>query len=534
MLPSLIQTATTTPNPYWEVFGRLHPLLLHFPIALIVIGAIWAVALWLLRKDDGASTILRLCIWGGFVGAIAAAWAGWTLADHQQDQGRLVDLHRWFSVAVVATMALTAILDCLRRCERMPWAAGGRVLALVVSGILVMISGHFGAEMKWGTGWVLAPLQAPTADAPTGTSSSAEAPTPSTSGHEADSDTAPAATDADAQSNDTQDDSDTPVDTTSEAGDAPAEAAAAAVTWAQAQPILDTHCARCHGPDRQKAGLQIVPWETLFPDNTALWVVTPGQPDQSSLLHRVQLPADDADIMPPDGPPLSAEDQATLVAWVKAGAPGPDGATPPTSEDSTEAAPAVGAPVASNPAAATRTDPTSVAPEAHDTAAASAAVEALRARGITVRPLHVGSRWLEVSLARVQPAVTDADLEPLAALAPVLWSLDASGSALTDAGMAMINACTALRSLRLGHTAVGDGGVAALTGLQSLEVLNLYASGVNDGALAAIESLAALKAVYLGGTKVTLEGLAQLRSARPNVAVHGDAALASPDEPADG
>ena len=53
----------------------------------------------------------------------------------------------------------------------------------------------------------------------------------------------------------------------------------------------------------------------------------PGDPDTSEILTRVKLPADDADRMPPKkhGEPLSSAEIETLAAWIKAGAPWPDG-----------------------------------------------------------------------------------------------------------------------------------------------------------------------------------------------------------------
>jgi hypothetical protein len=272
----------------------------------------------------------------------------------------------------------------------------------------------------------------------------------------------------------------------------------------------------------------------------ALWVVTPSQPQSSELFRRISLPLDDVDIMPPDDERMSPPSQALIKAWIIAGAPGPDGHGPNTSEapsggsddsadsgDSGDAAEEASTP--GSPDSGERANPGDVLPKAMDAAAAGVAIKTLRGRGITVRPLYLGSPWLEVSCARVEPMVGDVDLKPLAELAPVVWSIDASRSGLTDAGMTAIASCMQLRSLRLDHTAVGTAGVMQISGLAQLEVLNLFGTPVDDDALATIEGLVALKAVYLGNTAVSASGLEQLRSAREDLAVHGNASLPSPE-----
>ena len=79
--------------------------------------------------------------------------------------------------------------------------------------------------------------------------------------------------------------------------------------------ILETHCFRCHGPDKQKGGLRLDRHEDV------LDVVTPGSGADSELYFRISLPTDDIDIMPPSAPWLSGEEILTIRRWIDAGAP---------------------------------------------------------------------------------------------------------------------------------------------------------------------------------------------------------------------
>ncbi|MCH2133137.1 MAG: hypothetical protein MK116_05240 [Phycisphaerales bacterium] len=86
------------------------------------------------------------------------------------------------------------------------------------------------------------------------------------------------------------------------------------------EALLEARCANCHGQQKQKAGVQVVPVEAMFTGPERDWVVVPGKPQQSSLLERIALPDGHDDIMPPDGQPLTTEQVAAIEKWIAQGA----------------------------------------------------------------------------------------------------------------------------------------------------------------------------------------------------------------------
>ena len=93
----------------------------------------------------------------------------------------------------------------------------------------------------------------------------------------------------------------------------------------QIRPLLSDRCFRCHGPDasKRKAKLRLDTRDGLFGDlGGGMAVVTPRAPDRSELIRRIQLPADDEDVMPPAEAhqALTAAEKALLVRWVAEGA----------------------------------------------------------------------------------------------------------------------------------------------------------------------------------------------------------------------
>ena len=85
------------------------------------------------------------------------------------------------------------------------------------------------------------------------------------------------------------------------------------------QPILQTHCRRCHGPEKQRQRPAAGPEGR----GTQGGRQRPGDPGRHGLdqpiLKRVSDPSPETR-MPPEGPPLTAEQIALLRAWIDQGA----------------------------------------------------------------------------------------------------------------------------------------------------------------------------------------------------------------------
>ncbi len=83
------------------------------------------------------------------------------------------------------------------------------------------------------------------------------------------------------------------------------------------QSLLARRCGKCHGAEKQEAGVRVMPIEMLFDGDSRDWVVVPGNPEQSELLTRVSLPREHEDIMPSKGEPLSEAEVTRIREWIK-------------------------------------------------------------------------------------------------------------------------------------------------------------------------------------------------------------------------
>lgn len=90
----------------------------------------------------------------------------------------------------------------------------------------------------------------------------------------------------------------------------------------EVRPILNEHCTACHGGVKEAGDVSFIYREkALGKGDSGKSVIVPGDPDASEMIVRI-LSTDPDEVMPkPEhGPPLAAEEVATLRQWIKEGA----------------------------------------------------------------------------------------------------------------------------------------------------------------------------------------------------------------------
>ena len=139
-----------------QITGLLHPLVLHFPVALLMGGAFFAVIG--LRGDSPLADAAYYCLWLGAWSAIFACITGWYFAvDKNMSQWEVwpiekmyestIDMHRWGGILVAALAFILALVASSSR-KRDPYGAGllwkfGMVGLAVVTGFVA----HQGGKM---------------------------------------------------------------------------------------------------------------------------------------------------------------------------------------------------------------------------------------------------------------------------------------------------------------------------------------------------------------------------------------------------
>ena len=132
-----------------KLFGKLHPMVVHFPIALVwstFLAALWGAFI----QKKGTAWVILWCLSLAAAFSLLAGATGWINASVSGYTDESVWNHRWSGVAASVLIVLSLILQLASlRGDR----SGRKVLfwlCLAASVIAVSFSGHTGGELIYG------------------------------------------------------------------------------------------------------------------------------------------------------------------------------------------------------------------------------------------------------------------------------------------------------------------------------------------------------------------------------------------------
>ncbi|MEM9365659.1 MAG: c-type cytochrome domain-containing protein [Planctomycetota bacterium] len=139
----------------WAFQGFLHPATVHFPIALLLVGALFVVVGF--KFPVWGTQIPMACLVLGALSAIGATMMGWSFAVQEGygswtkvDTDSEIFWHRWSAVIVTVTstlLAIVAIKAFRAESEKLTrvWKVGLLAVAAMVGAV-----GHQGGELTYG------------------------------------------------------------------------------------------------------------------------------------------------------------------------------------------------------------------------------------------------------------------------------------------------------------------------------------------------------------------------------------------------
>jgi len=431
----------------WAQFiGRFHPLVVHFPIALILLVPILELAALNSRFSylrSSAGFVLGLAT----LSATVAAILGWCLGRTGGYFGPLVTQHMWGGISLAAVCWLCWILRA-RTSERGFGLIYGVALAAGVG--LVTWTGYRGGQLSLGEDHLTEHIPGRLRQA-LGLSNGAALV---------------------------------------------ASAGANTFYGARVEPIFEARCVTCHGPSKHRANLRLDSYRAVMRGGKNGPVVRAGNVKGSDLFRRITLPPGHDDFMPKEGKrPLSADQVKLIELWIGAGASG------------TLLANAIkDAPAGFGPSLVVA----DVTFEEIDTAAVTklragiaSTVPQLQKRYPNILEYESrGSANLILNASILGTKFGDSDLAILAPLAEHITVADFSRTAITDRSATAIAAMKHLRVLRLMHAGITDRTVQGLGTLDQLESLNIFDTPVTPAVLPAIASLPKLAHLYAGQTAI--------------------------------
>lgn len=265
----------------WQFLGRLHPLIVHFPVGLLCIALLLEAISWYRKSTEFRAGITAM-VWIGTISAMLAAALGLILVNQEDYAGKGVTIHQW---AGLATMSLAILTVLALRAGRL--SAYRTLLLLTVVG--VSVAGHFGALLTHGEDYLSSVL--PFGNSPT---------SPGTGG--------------------------TKFAFASVGTGQPLSAKQISDLNVEVRSILAHNCYSCHSATKTKGELRLDKKDLVFKGGKHGAILKAGHPEDSEMIRRISLPADDKEAMPTKGKRLTEKEVALLSFWIKQGAPWPNGA----------------------------------------------------------------------------------------------------------------------------------------------------------------------------------------------------------------
>jgi len=260
-------------NEFWQMLGRLHPLVVHFPISLLWVGLLFECIAWRKKSDQFQSTI-SVILWVGTITAALAVGLGFILINQDDYSGNTITIHQWSGI-------VTAILSGLTLYAFVAKESKSYRLLLFLTVLGVSFAGHYGAMLTHGEDYLDLKKEVKTQKISFHPSLNVEK------------------LQGEIDQNQKQD------------------------LGIEARNILANHCYDCHSIKKSKGKLRLDALEYVLKGGKDGPALVLGHPEKSEMIRRIKLPASDDDAMPTKGKRLTKKEIEIIEVWVKQGAPWP-------------------------------------------------------------------------------------------------------------------------------------------------------------------------------------------------------------------
>ena len=240
-----------------DIIGRLHPLIIHLPIGILLLGMLMECAIRFGQKETLKSAMSF--VWGvGAVSSIVAVVTGLNLANNGDYDQTLLSRHQWSAIAL-ACMSVWVWWQH-RRTIKTNTRSTLYSYSLVGVSVLLGLTGHFGGSMTHGSDFLFAGK------------SSAQA--------------------------------------------VQIENIEEAIAFEEIiAPILTAKCNGCHNPSKAKGDLIMTTIEGITKGGKEGVVLLAGKSTKSPLINRLHVPLEEKEHMPPKGKKQLSKDEVALLTW---------------------------------------------------------------------------------------------------------------------------------------------------------------------------------------------------------------------------
>lgn len=235
--------------------GKFHPLIVHLPIGILLLNAVF-VFLSKTKRFENLVVAIPVTLFLGAMSATVACVTGWYLSQSGEYTEGVLTYHKWTGIAVAVVSWLLFFSKQYQ--NTLVWL-------LIIGGLSV--TGHYGGTLTHGEGYLFADEKAKNTEG---------------------------------------------VDTSHKM---PENIQEALVYNDLIKPILKEKCFSCHNASKQKGKLRMDDKEAFLKGGENGAIVVVGQAENSEMIKRMLLDIDDKHHMSPKGKTQPTAEDITLLKW---------------------------------------------------------------------------------------------------------------------------------------------------------------------------------------------------------------------------
>ncbi len=454
LLPLLEPAAEEVPN-WMHWLGRFHPLVVHFPVVLVLLALLFELAQ---RFRIIATTAVTIGVMLGLAlaGSLMSVGMGLLLYNTGEYTGAVMQGHFWGGVLLTSALALAVFLFLSFRQSRTQSLYRGYLSSLVLANAILLYTSHQGGSLTHGSEYL-------TEHMPT-------------------------------------------FSLVAEAAWKPKPTEEMLVYNDVLVPVLKGKCMSCHNENKAKGDLIMTSYQALLKGGKGEHpTLVPGSAAKSDMYRRALLPPDNDDRMPPKGKPgLSKEEIELMAWWINHGA------------DTTLRVPQMVAdqrikPVVVSYLSVLEAQQRTRFLQRQSREKMLQELPARKRKNVVLQSDPFDEKGIHLSMPFPAATFQDEDILAVQPLFPSITKASFMGSDISDDALYHVGQMGSLRELYLQQTQIDGSGLIHLSALKNLRLLDLSKTKINDGQLLHVLQLPALEDLYLYDTGVSKEVVEAIR-----------------------